>query len=134
MVFGLVPEEEEERIFKRLIEYYGNIYPGISFKRKDVLLTHEQVSDILYTYSGEETEATAKDKMRLISSAIKKGYATPVILLEKDGGMILLDGHRRVRVAFAEGLGWPAIVMVPSKNVKFGIEDMVMARVGDLYG
>jgi len=134
MVVGLVPEEEQERIAKKLIEYYEKLYPGLEFTTEKVELSHEEIGKINYTYSGEETEATAAEKMRMISSAIGEGYKTPILVLSKDGKYVLLDGHRRVRVAYSEGLKWSAMIIKPSKNVKFGIEDMVMGTVKDLYG
>jgi hypothetical protein len=134
MVAGLVPPEEEERLCKKLMEYYGQLYPGIGFTRKDVTLTRQEIGEIYYTYPGEETEATAAEKMRLISSAIGGGYSTPIIVLQKKGRLVLLDGHRRARVAYAQGMGWKAMMLVPNKEVKFGIEDMVLGRLKDLYG
>jgi len=134
MVVGLVPPEEERRIFKKLVEYYGQLYPGISFTTKEALLTHKDIGEIFYTFSGEETEATASEKMRMINSAIGEGYDTPMIVLQKKGRMVLLDGHRRARVAFSQGMGWKALVMIPSKEIKFGIEEMILGRIKDLYG
>jgi len=134
MVVGLIPSEEQERIFKKLVEYYEKLYPGLEFSRKEAVLTHKEIGEIQYTYSGEETEATAAEKMRMISSAVKGSYSTPIVILQKNKKNILLDGHRRVRVAYAEGLNWHALLMIPSKNVKFGIEDMIMGKVKDLYG
>ncbi len=134
MVVGLVPPEEEKRIYEKLIEYYGKLYPGMSFERKEKDLTKKELGDLLYTYSGEETEATAAEKMRMINSAIGEGYKTPIIVLQTKKKAILLDGHRRVRVAYTQGLGWHALLIIPSKDVKFGIEDMVLGKVKDLYG
>jgi len=134
MVVGLVPPEEEERICAKLIEYYERLYPGISFTRKEVSLTRQELGELYYTFPGEESEATAAEKMRLISSAISGGYSTPVIILKKKTKAILLDGHRRARVAYKQGMGWKALVITPSKDVKFGIEDMTMGKIKDLYG
>jgi len=134
MVVGLVPPEEEGRICEKLISYYRKLYPGIDFTRKEATLTHKEIGEIAYTYPGEETEATAAEKMRMINSAIGEGYSTPLILLQRKKTFILLDGHRRVRVAYAQGLSWKAFVIVPSKDVKFGIEEMIMGKVKDLYG
>lgn len=134
MVVGLVPPDEEERVCRKLMEYYGKLYPGIGFSRKEAVLSHKDVGEILYTYAGEETEATAAEKMRMINSAIGEGYTTPIILLQKNKTRILLDGHRRVRVAYSQGMGWKALVIVPDKDVKFGIEEMVLGKVKDLYG
>ncbi|MBD3209944.1 hypothetical protein GF318_01030 [Candidatus Micrarchaeota archaeon] len=133
MVVGLVPPDEQESIAEKLVEYYKNLYPGIEFAREREELSHEQVGELLYTYPGEETEATAKEKMRMISSAIGEGYNTPIIVLKKGDKHILLDGHRRVRVAYSEGLKWPAMVIAPNKEVKFGIEDMVLGKVKELF-
>jgi len=134
MVVGLVPPEEEERICKRLMEYYRMIHQGVDFTRSEAKLTHKEIGELQYTYPGEETEATAAEKMRLISSAIAAGYDTPIIVLKKENMLILLDGHRRARVAFSQGMEWKALVIVPSKDVKFGIEEMIMGKVKDLYG
>jgi hypothetical protein len=131
---GLVPPDEEERIFDKLMEYYRLLYPGVRFSKTEESLTHKDIGDMLYTYCGEETEATAAEKMRLINSAIGEGYSTPIIVLRKKSGLILLDGHRRARVAFSQGMGWPALVIKPGKEVKFGIENMVLGRIKDLYG
>jgi hypothetical protein len=134
MVVGLVPPEEQERIAQKLIEYYGKLYPGIDFSSERADMSKEEIADVYYTYPGEEAEATAIEKIRMISSAIGTGYKTPILILRKEGKDILLDGHRRVRVAFSQGLGWPAIVIRPSKEVRFGIDEMIMGKVKDLYG
>ncbi|MDD5171910.1 MAG: ParB N-terminal domain-containing protein [Candidatus ainarchaeum sp.] len=134
MVVGLVPPEEEERLLKKLMEYYRQLYPAVDFNRREATLTHKDVGDLYYTYSGEETEATAAEKMRMINSAIGEGYSTPIIVLQKKGMMVLLDGHRRARVAYSQGMGWKAYVIVPSKDIKFGIEEMILGKIKDLYG
>ena len=133
MVVGLVPPDEQERIYEKLIAYYQEIYPGVSFSKEEKELSREEIGELYYTYPGEESQATATEKMRMISSAIGKGYATPIIVL-KTKKMILLDGHRRVRVAYSQGMKWNALLLVPDKEVKFGIEEMVMGKVKDLYG
>ena len=134
MVTGLVPPDEQKRILETLVEYYKKLYPGIGFSVKEEELTREQIGEILYTYPGEESQAMAAEKMRMISSAIGENYATPVIILRSKGRNILLDGHRRSRVAYKEGLKWPAYIIVPGKETEFGIESMVMGKVKDLYG
>lgn len=134
MVVGLVPQEEEERLCRKLLDYYRQLYPGIAFARRDAALTRAEIGELYYTYSGEETEATAAEKMKMINSAIGEGYSTPLIVLEKGGKRILLDGHRRARVAYSQGMGWKAMVIVPAKDVKFGIEDMILGKIKDLYG
>ncbi len=134
MVVGLVPPEEEERLCRKLMDYYRQLYPGIEFTRKDVTLTRQEIGDLFYTYSGEETEATAAEKMRMINSAIGEGYVTPLVILQKKGKRILLDGHRRARVAYSQGMGWKAMLIIPGKDTKFGIEDMILGKIKDLYG
>ena len=133
MVLGLVPQEEEKRIFARLLEYYKKLYPAVRFKMAEELLNHKQIGGLYYTYPGEETEATAEEKMRMISSAIGKHYATPVILLKNRKKDIILDGHRRIRVAYREGMTWHALVIVPEKEVDFGIEEMILGKIRDIY-
>ena len=134
MVTGLVPPDEQKRILERLLEYYKKLYPGIRFSTKEGELSHEEIGKLYYTYPGEESEATAADKMRRISSAIGEKYSTPIIILRKKDKDILLDGHRRVRVAFSQGLKWPAFIIKADKEVQFGIEEMIMGKVKDLYG
>jgi len=134
MVIGLVPPEEEQRIFGKLLEYYRRLYPGVEFKAGKEELSHKELGAVYYTYAGEENEATAAEKMQMINSAIGEGYRTPIIMLRKKKRSILLDGHRRVRVAFAQGLGWNALVIIPGKEMKFGIEAMIIGKVKDLYG
>lgn len=133
MVLGLVPPEEEKRIFAKLLEYYRKLYPEVKFSMKEELLDHKQIGSLSYTYPGEETEATAVEKMRMISSAVGESYATPIIILRKKKKNIILDGHRRVRVAYREGMSWHALIIVPDKAVKFGIEKMVLGKVKDLH-
>jgi hypothetical protein len=134
MVLGLVPPEEEKRIFKKLLEYYRKLYPSMEFSTTEEVLEHEDIGELYYTYPGEETEATAAEKMRMISSAVGESYATPIIILRKKKKKILLDGHRRVRVAYKEGMSWHALVIKPKKDVKFGIEELILGRIKDLYG
>lgn len=134
LVVGLVPPEEETRICKKLMEYYEALYPGIKFSMAEEALDRKQLGELYYTFPGEETEATAGEKMRMINSAISEGYSTPLIILRKKKKTILLDGHRRARVAYAQGMGWKAFSIIPSKDVKFGIEDMILGKIKDLYG
>jgi hypothetical protein len=134
MVVGLVPPDEEERICKKLIAYYGNLYPGVKFTVKRATLARKELGNLVYTFAGDETEASAGQKMRMINSAIGGGYSTPIIILRKKGKDILIDGHRRARVAYKQGLSWKALIIVPSKEIKFGIEAMETGRIKDLYG
>ena len=133
MVLGLVPQEEEKRIFAKLLEYYKKLYPEVRFRMEEELLDHKKIGNLYYTYPGEETEATAEEKMRMISSAVGQSYATPMIILKKKGKYIMLDGHRRARVAFREGMNWHALLIVPDKSIKFGIEKMILGKVKDIY-
>ncbi|MFH1222257.1 MAG: ParB N-terminal domain-containing protein [Candidatus Micrarchaeota archaeon] len=128
-------EEEEKKLLERLLDYYKKLYPGVEFAVKEAKFSRKELGEIAYTYSGEETEATAAEKMRRISSAIGNGYVTPIIVLKSNSKNVLLDGHRRVRVAYGEGLGWKAYVIVPQKTgIEFGIENMILGKVADLYG
>lgn len=133
-MLGLITVEEEKKLLDKIIGYYKKLYPGLEFEIEDRKLTKNEIGEILYTYAGEENEATAQEKMRAISSAIKHGYSTPIIVLAKNSKNILLDGHRRVRVAYQEGLDWPAYVIKARKDIEFGIEAMIMGKVKDLYG
>lgn len=134
MVLGLVTTEEQERIFAKLLEYYKKLYPGVLFRREEKMLSKNDIAGIYYTYPGEEEQATAAEKMQMISEAIGHGYDTPLIILKKKGKLILLDGHRRVRVAFEQGLGWKALLLSPQKDVSFGMEKMTLGKVRDLFG
>ncbi len=135
MVVGLVPKEEQERILEKLLAYYKGIYPGVEFRKEEKELNKDEIGEIYYTYAGEQTEAAAAEKIRMINEAIGHGYATPVVLLKKKEKLILLDGHRRVRVAFQQGLSWKAVLIVPeNEDIEFGIESMIMGKVKDLWG
>jgi hypothetical protein len=133
-MIGLVSVEEEKDLLNKMLSYYEKLYPGVKFKKEEKNLTFKELGEVYYTYAGEEAEVTAGEKMRLISSAIGHGYSTPLLLLKKNAKMILLDGHRRVRVAMSQGLGWKAFVIVPDKEkVEFGIENTIMGKVKDLF-
>lgn len=133
MVFGLITLDEEEHIFQRLLDYYQKLYQNIKFSRKEKLLSKNDIANIYYTYSGEETQITAKEKMQSISEEIAQGYNTPLIILrKKNGKMILLDGHRRALVAYKHGLGWRALIIQCSKDLVFGIEKMITRKIKDV--
>jgi hypothetical protein len=135
MVVGLVPPDEEDRICAKLIEYYKRLYEqeGVIFRKEEKILAKKDIGEIYYTYPGEEEIATEQEKMRMIAEAIGHGYGTPAIILQKGKKMILLDGHRRLRVAWKQGMSWKAYFIVPSKEIKFGIEKMVLGKIKDLY-
>lgn len=135
VVVGLITHDEQEKLFEKLLNYYRKLYPGVNFKRVEKELTPKELDDIYYTYPGEEAEATSEEKKRMIAEAIGHGYDTPIVILrkKKDGKDILLDGHRRVQVALSHGLGWKAIMIIPDKELEFGIESMIMGKVKDLF-
>ncbi|MGC8851014.1 MAG: hypothetical protein ACP5O3_02160 [Candidatus Micrarchaeia archaeon] len=128
----LVTEKEERVLLKQLIESYEKIYET-TFLVEEKNLSPAEVGEVQYTYAGEENEVTAQAKMNEIRRAIKYGYCTPVILLKSGSNHFLVDGHRRLRVAWENGLSWKALVVVPSKPVKFGVEKMALGKIKDLY-
>ena len=131
---GLITEEEEKKLTEKMLAYYGKIYPGIEFKTEEKTLTHDEIGELDYTYAGAESEATAEEKMRAIAEAIGHGYSTPVLVLKKGERMILLDGHRRMRVAYPQGVSWKAYLIVAGReDVEFGIEGTIMGKVKDLW-
>ncbi len=131
---GLITEEEERNLLEKMLAYYRKLYPGIDFKTEEKELTHEEIGELEYTYAGEESEVTAEEKMRAIAEAIGYKYSTPLLVLKKGEKLILLDGHRRVRVAYPQGISWKAYLIVPGKeDVEFGIEGTIMGKVKDLW-
>ncbi len=133
MVIGLIPPHEERRLFQRLVKYYKKLYPKERFGAGEKVLDHKAIGGVEYTFPGEESEATAAERMRAIREAIKFGYDTPVIILQKGKRMILLDGHRRLRVAWERKMKWRALVVPTGARKKFAIEKMVMGKVRDLW-
>src|SRR3989338_2206577 len=125
MVLSLITPEEQEKIFVRLIDYYKKLYPGVAFKRADKALSKNDVADLYYTYPGEEEQAHAEERMNIISEELAHGYSTPIIVL---------DGHRRTRVAFEKGVGWKALLIVPQKDLEFGMEEMILGKVKEVFG
>lgn len=131
---GLITDEDEKKLLEKMIAYYGNIYPGMSFRKEEKTLTHKEMGELYYTYPGEEGEVTAEEKMLMISDAIGHGYSTPIIVLKRAGKLVLLDGHRRVRVAYSQGLAWKAYVIIPSReDMEFGIEATILGKAKDLF-
>ena len=80
---NLISVEEEKALLEKLIAYYEKLFPETTFKRDEVLLSKEDVGEVLYTYQGEEVEATADLKVRRIAEAVNHGYDTPAIILYK---------------------------------------------------
>ncbi|MBU2589274.1 MAG: hypothetical protein KKB39_00760 [Nanoarchaeota archaeon] len=130
---NLIQPSEEKKLFEKLLAYYNQIYPGIVFKKEEVELEPEEIGEIFYTYPGAETEATFNEEVKMIEEALAYGYCTPLILIRKDGKYILLDGHRRAKVAFTKKLKWKALVLIPDKDIEFGIEKMVIAKVKEKF-
>ncbi len=133
MATGLISPHEERQLFSKLVSYYKKLYPKLKFDTEETILDTKAIQAILYTYPGEEAEATAAEKMKEIREAINFGYDAPVILLQRGKDYILLDGHRRLKVAWEKKIRWKALVLVAPAKEKFGIEHMVMGRVGDLF-
>lgn len=132
---NLIDAAEEKRLFGQIVEYYKKLYPGIGFRKVEALLNPEEIAGIIYTYPGEETEATFKEEVQIIADSMKEGYDTPVIILRKlkEKKDILLDGHRRLKVAFDKKIGWKALAMVPDREIRFGIEKMAKGRIKDVF-
>jgi hypothetical protein len=131
---GLISAHEEERLFRKLFEYYTKLYPKAKFTRIERKLTPRQIGQIYYTYPGEEAQVTFIEKSEEIADALPLGYSTPIIILNAGNKMFLLDGHRRVRVAWLKKKGWDALLIyTDKKGIEFGIERMVEGKVADLW-
>ena len=132
---GLISVEEQKKLLERLIAYYEKLFPETQFKRDEVELSREEVGDVLYTYQGEEIEATADAKIRRIAEAVNHGYDTPAIILYKkdEDKKVLLDGHRRLIYAWKFGLPWKAYLIIPEKAQAFGVEKTVKGKIKDLF-
>lgn len=129
----LISEEEEKLLFNKFLSYYQKVYPHVKFSREETMLGPKEIEEISYTYPGEEIEVTFEDKVREIEDALSAGYSTPVIILRKKDKDILIDGHRRLRVAWNKGLEWKALLIIPDREVTFGIEKIVRGRIGNLW-
>jgi hypothetical protein len=132
----LITAEEEKELLNKLIEYYQNIYPGLTFTTHEDKLSKQQIGDVFYTYPGAEAAATFDEKVEAIKEAVEEGYDTPVIILRKPYVKkdILLDGHRRLKVAWEQDLDWNALIMIPSREHDFGIEKMIKGRISEVWG
>ena len=130
---GLISPLEEEHLFQRLLAYYSKLYPSAKFKREERKLTPRQVGEVYYTYPGEENQATFVEKAEEISKALSLGYTTPIILLKTGNRMLVLDGHRRLRVAWMKKKGWDALIIYTNKKIEFGIERLVEGKIADLW-
>ncbi len=132
MPYGLISLHEEMHLFFTILEFYKRLYPGVKFGKEEKMLTPKETGDVIYTYAGEEVEGLAAEKMREIIGALPE-YSTPAIALRKGKKLIVLDGHRRLRVAYKRGLNWKCLIIVPSKAQKFGIEDEAMGTIREMY-
>lgn len=132
MPYGLISMHDELRLFERILDFYKRLYPKTGFHKEERVLTPNEIGEILYTYAGGETESLAVDKMNHIKDALPE-YSVPVILLGKGRHLILLDGHRRLRLAWKRKLNWKALVIVPGKPEEFGIEETVMGKIKEMY-
>ncbi len=131
---GLISTHEEEHLFRKLFEYYKKLYPKAKFRRIERKLTPRQIGQVYYTYPGEEAQVTFEEKEKEIAEALPFGYNTPIILLNAGNRMFLLDGHRRVRVAWMNKKGWNALLIYSDKRgIEFGIEKMAEGKVVDLW-
>lgn len=131
---GLISAHEEEHLFRKLYEYYKKLYPKAKFRRIERKLTPRQIGQVYYTYPGEEAQVTFAEKETEIAEALPFGYNTSIILLNSGNKMFLLDGHRRVRVAWMNKKGWNALLIyTDNKGIEFGIERMVEGKVADLW-
>lgn len=129
----LIASHEEYELFEQLQKSYEKIYEGVKFGKEEKVLSREDIGEIYYTYPGEEGEATFQEKVRAVDKALKYGYNTPVILLRKKDKLILVDGHRRLNVAWKEGLSWKALILVPDKEITFRIEKFILGKIKDIW-
>ncbi len=132
---GLISSHEEEHLFRKLLAYYKKLYPKAKFKREERKLTPRQIGQVYYTYPGEEAQVTFAEKAQEISDTMELGYDTPIIVLKAGNKMFLLDGHRRLKVAWMKKKGWDALIIsTDQKGLEFGIERMVEGKAMELWG
>ncbi|MDD5337370.1 MAG: hypothetical protein PHS02_02705 [Candidatus ainarchaeum sp.] len=132
MPFGFITLGEEMRVFLRIMDFYRRLYPRTRFQREEKMLRHEEIGKVFYTYAGDETQPLGAEKYAEMEAALGR-FPVPAILLKKGRELILLDGHRRLRLAWRNSIPWKALLMVPDKKKHFAIEDMVMGRIADMY-
>jgi hypothetical protein len=129
----LIQEYEEREVFDQVVESYEELHPGVNFQKSDEMLNKEKLGEVYYTFPGEEARVTFAKKVVEIKKAIEHGYSAPMIILRKKDMDILIDGHRRARAVWDLGISWPALVMAPDKEVKFGIEKLIEGKIKDLW-
>ncbi len=132
MAYGLISMHEEMRLFFKILDFYSKLYPGVKFSKEERMLKPREIGEVLYTYAGEEIEAWASEKMKDIEEALPE-YSVPCVLLKKGKSLILLDGHRRLRVAWKRKMPWKALIISPDRDVKFGIEETITEKIKDMY-
>ncbi|MBI4399664.1 hypothetical protein HY570_02850 [Candidatus Micrarchaeota archaeon] len=129
----LITPAEEERLHEKLISYYERVYPDVKFQKQKITLGLNEIGEVFYTYPGEESEATFTEKTEEILKVCDRGYCTPVILIKKKDSYILVDGHRRLKVAWDLKLEWPALLIIPEKEIKLGIEKIITGKIKDIW-
>jgi len=129
----LVQFKEEQELFEKLVDYYHRLHEDIKFTKREEILSPQQISELKYTYPGVESQVGFAEVVHKIKKAVTHGYDTPIIILRKKDGDVLIDGHRRIRAAWELGLSWKAYVMIPDFEKEFGIEKHVMGKVKDLW-
>jgi len=128
----LITREDELKLFEKLRKYYENIH-GIKFKKQEDEFSPGEIGKIYYTYPGAEEQATFEQKVTLVKKRAAQGYRVPAIVLRKDAGDILLDGHRRLKAAWDLGISWPVLLLIPESQKTLGIEKTIQAKIRDLW-
>jgi hypothetical protein len=131
---ALIQDYEEKLLLEKLVGYYHRIHEDVKFTTREAQLTPEGVREVYLTFPGFEEEATFEQRVHEIKKAVSYGYSTPVILMEKKDKLILIDGHRRLRVAFELGLAWRAYIITPDKEADFGIEKQILGKASAVWG
>ncbi|HEV8289775.1 MAG TPA: hypothetical protein VGQ00_02360 [Candidatus Norongarragalinales archaeon] len=129
----LITTQQERALLTRLKSYYEKLYPQTRFMVKEENLSPEKVANVIYTFPGQESEATFEEKTRAIAKALKYGYHSPVILLRTRSGDYVLDGHRRLKVAFDNHMSWPALILECDREPEFGIKKLAKGRISQVF-
>lgn len=134
MSYLITPEKESE-MYEKLVAYYRNIYPGVEFRLRSEVFTPEEIGGIYYTFPGEENIESEEETIKLIESSIRQGYSTPAVVLENSasGKVFILDGHRRLKVAFKHKIPWELLFISCSQDIHFGLEKTVIGKIKDLF-
>lgn len=133
MTFGLVSLHDEIRLFNKITEFYKKLYPKMRFTTEEKMCKPNEIGGLLYTYAGEEIESLSAEKIAQIEQALPD-YTIPAIILKKGKMLIVLDGHRRLRVAWKKQIPWKVLILVAPKNTKFGIEETIAGKIKEIYG